>query len=291
MATNVYEIVTKRIISEMEKGIIPWHRPWCGVAEGARSYTTGKPYSLINQFLICEEGEFITFKQAQKLGGSVKKGAKYRLVVFYQPLVKEAETAEGEKKIISIPCLRYYNVFNIKDCEGIEPHNDIKPYEHTGSEAAERVISDYIANNEPLKFQNDKPSNRAYYSPSEDKVVVPMLSQYAEESEYYSTAFHELTHSTMPKSRCNRVSEGKIAAFGDEVYSREELVAEIGANFLCNTLGINTKQSDRNSVAYLQNWIAALKSDSKMIIWAASRAEKAANYILGITAESEDSEK
>ena len=205
--------------------------------------------------------------------------------------MKEIETVEGEKKYINIPFLRYYNVFNIADCEGIEPHKERKMYEHTGNEAAEQVINDYVERNKPLKLQNDKPSNKAYYSPSEDKVVLPMLSQYAEESEYYSTAFHELTHSTMPKSRCNRVSEGKIAAFGDAVYSREELVAEIGANFLCNTLGINTKQSDRNSVAYLQNWIAALKSDSKMIIWAASRAEKAANYILGITAESEDSEK
>ena len=291
MGTNVYEIVTKRIISEMEKGIIPWHRPWCGVAEGARSYTTGKPYSLINQFLIAEAGEYITFKQAQKLGGSVKKGAKSKLVVFYQSLVKEAETAEGEKKIINIPCLRYYNVFNIKDCEGIEPHNDIKPYEHTGSEAAERVISEYIANNEPLQLQNDKPSNRAYYSLSEDKVVLPMLSQYAEESEYYSTAFHELTHSTMPKSRCNRVSEGKIAAFGDEVYSREELVAELGSSYICGKLGITTDTSEKNSAGYIQSWFNSLKNDKKMIVWAASRAEKAANYILGITAESEEDEK
>lgn len=290
MATNVYQIVTDRIISEMEKGIIPWHRPWFGVSTGARSYITGQPYSLINQFLIGDEGEYITFKQAQKLGGSVKKGAKSKLVVYYQPLVKEIETAEGEKKFINIPFLRYYNVFNIKDCEGIEPHKERKMYEHTGIEAAEHVITDYVERNKPLKLQNDKPSNRAYYSPSEDKVVLPMLGQYADVSEYYSTAFHELTHSTMPKSRCNRVSEGKIAAFGDENYSREELVAEIGSNFICNTLGINSKQSDRNSVAYLQNWIAALKSDSKMIIWAASRAEKAANYILGINPEKEEVE-
>ena len=291
MKTDIYQIITDRIIKQLEKGIIPWHKPWHGVADGARSYITGKPYSLLNQMLLEDDGEYITYNQAKKLGGNVRKGAKSKFVVFYQTFLKEVENKEGEKKMISIPVLRYYNVFNVADCDGIEPHTDFKPIEHKGIEEAERVISDYIANNEPLKLQNDKPSNKAYYSPSEDKVVLPMLGQYADESEYYSTAFHELTHSTMPKNRCNRVSEGKIAAFGDENYSREELVAEIGANFLCNTLGINSKQSDRNSVAYLQNWIAALKSDSKMIIWAASRAEKAVNYILGITAESEEGEK
>ena len=291
MKTDIYQIITDRIIKQLENGIIPWRKPWHGVADGARSYITGKPYSLLNQILLEDDGEYITFNQAKKLGGNVRKGAKSKFVVFYLPFLKEVENKDGEKKMISIPVLRYYNVFNVADCEGIEPHNDFKPIEHKGIEEAERVINEYIANNEPLKLQNDKPSNRAYYSPSEDKVVLPMLSQYDNESEYYSTAFHELTHSTLKADRCNRVKENELSFFGNHQYSREELVAELGSSYICGQLGITTDTSEKNSAGYIQSWLQSLKNDKKMIVWAASRAEKAANYILGITAESEEGEK
>lgn len=291
MKTDIYQIITDRIVKQLENGIIPWRKPWHGVADGARSYITGKPYSLLNQILLEDDGEYITYNQAQKLGGNVRKGAKSKFVVFYQTFLKEVENKDGEKKIITIPVLRYYNVFNVADCDGIEPHTDFKPIEHNGIEEAERVINNYIANNEPLKLQNDKPSNRAYYSPSEDKVVLPMLSQYDNESEYYSTAFHELTHSTMPKSRCNRVKENELSFFSNHQYSREELVAELGSSYICGQLGITTDTSEKNSAGYIQSWLQSLKNDKKMIVWAASRAEKAANYILGITAESEEGGK
>ena len=147
-------------------------------------------------------------------------------------------------------------------------------------EAAEKVIADYLSRQPKLRFQNDKPSNRAYYSPGQDMVVVPMLSQYAIPAEYYSTTFHELTHSTIPASRCDRVSENASAFFGNEDYSREELVAEIGSAMLCNRTGIEVEKAFRNSVAYIKGWLKALKDDPKMIVWAAGRAEKAAKFIL-----------
>ena len=141
-------------------------------------------------------------------------------------------------------------------------------------------VTDYLSRQPRLRFQNDKPSNRAYYSPSQDMVVVPMLSQYGITAEYYSTAFHELTHSTIPADRCDRVTENTNAFFGNEDYSREALEAEIGSAMLCNRVGIDCEKAFRNSVAYIQGWLNALKNDPKMIVWAAGRAEKAAKFIL-----------
>ena len=147
-------------------------------------------------------------------------------------------------------------------------------------DAAEAVISGYIGREEGLKFQNDKPSSKAYYSPSTDAVVVPMAAQYTELAEYYSTTFHELVHSTMKTSRCNREAENKNSFFGNHEYSREELVAEMGAAMLCTAVGVSIDKAFNNSVAYIQGWLKALQNDVKMIVWAAKRAEAAAKYIL-----------
>ena len=296
MKTNVYQLVTDRIISEMEKGIIPWHQPWTGASledGGAINYVTRKPYSVINQFLLGKPGEWLTFKQCKQLGGSVKKGAKAGMVCFYTIAKHKQEVKEivnGDCIVteceIGIPVLKYYNVFHIDDCIGIESKSDatdeqesrIKPVEK-----ADAIIDGYISRETHLTFHNDKVSGQAYYSPATDTVVVPMLSQHEIVEEYYSTTFHELTHSTMTAGRCDRKSEQKgVAAFGTEDYSREELVAEIGSAMLCNRAGLDNDKAFRNSVAYMQGWLKRLKNDSRMILWAASRAEKAAKYILGI---------
>jgi antirestriction protein ArdC len=285
---NVYQMVTDKVIEQMNKGIIPWHRPWNGVADGAINYVTRKPYSLLNQMLLGRDGEWLTWKQVQQQGGKIKKGAKAGIVVFYGKYVyTKEEKQDGEEVTImqehTIPVLKYYHVFHIEDCTGIEsklageqPGNTVEP-----AEQAEAIINAYVEREKPLKFQNDKPSNRAFYRPSDDLVVVPMLSQYTEAEEYYSTTFHELTHSTMTEWRCNRKAENKMAAFGSADYSREELVAELGAAMLCTVTNIDNRKAFRNSVAYIQGWLRALKNDNKMIVWAASRAEKAARYIIG----------
>lgn len=285
---NVYQMVTDKVIEQMNKGIIPWHRPWNGVADGAINYVTRKPYSLLNQMLLGRDGEWLTFKQIQQQGGKIKKGAKAGIVVFYGKFTYTKETKQDGSEVTvmeehTIPVLKYYNVFHIEDCTGIEsklnseqPESTVEP-----AEQAEAIINAYVEREKTLKFQNDKPSNRAYYSPSTDEVVVPMLSQYTEVEEYYSTTFHELTHSTMSESRCNRKADMKQAAFGSKDYSREELVAELGAAMLCTVTNIDSSKAFRNSVAYIQGWLRALKNDNKMIVWAASRAEKAARYIMG----------
>jgi len=294
--TNVYQMVTDRIVAQMEKGIVPWQKPWGGVADWAISYESRKPYSLINQFLLEKPGEYLTWNQIKAHNGNVKKGAKSKFVVFFSfvPDKKALATKEGkaaaegrtlsdrERKSCTFPILKYYTVFHIEDVEGVESKiKELDPAETINPiETAEQVIAAYLEREVTLKFHNDKPSGRAYYSPSSDEVVVPMLSQFQLPEEYYSTAFHEFTHSTIPASRCNREAENAFAFFGNHDYSREELVAEIGAAMLCSHCGIESKASFNNSVAYLQNWLEALKNDNKMIVWAAARAEKAAKYIL-----------
>lgn len=308
MALNVYQMVTDRIVEEMEKGIIPWQKPWTGMPctttedGGAINYVSRRPYSLLNQFLLGKPGEWLSWKQIQDLKGKVKKGAHGSFVVFYtvSHYVKKDEQGNpildenGKEQLITWPILKYYNVFHLDDVEGIESKLEkveggekveAQPTEEGLIESAEKVIADYLARETALKFINGTPSDKAYYSPSRDLVQVPMLAQYEEPAEYYSTTFHEFTHSTMKKSRCDREEENRGAFFGNGDYSREELVAEIGAAMLCNQTGIDCGKAFKNSIAYLQSWIKALKNDNKMIVWAAARAEKAARFILNDIAE------
>lgn len=285
---NVYQMVTDRITAQLEQGNIPWRKPWTGVSAdegGAVNYVSRRPYSLINQLILGKPGEYLTWRQVDELGGKVRKGAKAGFVVFFKNITIQDKTfinpENGEPETKTIPLLRYYNVFHLDDVEGIETKitrgeaPKVQPLE-----AAEKAIADYLSRQPGLRFQNDKQSNRAYYSLLEDMVVVPMLSQYRIPEEYYSTTFHELTHSTIPESRCDRKAENARTFFGNEEYSREELVAEIGSAMLCNRLGIESARAFKNSVAYIKSWLGALKNDPKMIIWAAGRAEKAAKFIL-----------
>ncbi len=277
--TNVYQMVTDRIIEELEKGVIPWNKPWTGVRSGAYNRISKKPYSLINQMLLKHNGEYATFKQWQQLGGHIRKGEKSEIIVFWKIYEKETTNDNGEKEIQKIPMLRYYNVFHISQVDGVEPlqepFNDVKPIE-----SADKVIIDYVAR-EHIDFQEIK-SDKAFYNPSHDKVVVPLKEQYKNINEYYSTTFHELTHSTGHKTRLDRLTDNKVAAFGSETYSKEELIAEIGSTTILNTLGIETNSTFKNSVAYIQSWLQVLKNDNKFIVSAAGKAEKAVNYILGI---------
>lgn len=282
MATkiNVYDMVTDRIIAELEKGNIPWRwqRPWTGVRSGAYNRITKKPYSIINQMLLKHSGEYATFKQWTDMGGHIRKGEKSEIVVFWKIFEsKETNPDTGEIEIKKIPLLRYYNVFHISQVEGIKPlevpFKEVEPIEE-----AEKIITMYV-NREHLDFK-ELPSNKAFYSPSCDRVVVPMKEQYENINEYYSTTFHELTHSTGHKNRLDRLETGAVASFGSEEYSKEELVAEIGSATLMNVTGIETPKTFKNSTAYIQGWLQVLKNDNKFIVSASSKAEKAVNYIL-----------
>lgn len=274
---NVYEMVTERIIAELEKGVIPWKKPWTGARSGAFNRISKKPYSIINQILLKHAGEYATFKQWSELGGHIRKGEKSEMVVFWKIFEKEETNEEtGEKEVKKIPMLRYYNVFHISQVEGVEPL--VMPFaEVEPIEEADKIITEYVER-EHITF-DECASNEAFYSPSRDRVVVPMKEQYTNINEYYSTTFHELTHSTGHKNRLDRLHTGADAAFGSETYSKEELVAEIGSASIMNLLGIETPQTFKNSAAYIKNWLSVLKNDNKFIVSASSKAEKAVNYI------------
>lgn len=258
---KVYEMVTDRIIAELEKGRIPWNKPWTGVRDGAYNRISKKPYSLINQMLLNHNGEYATFRQWQDLGGHIRKSEKSEIIVFWKIYEKEEINDNRERNIQKIPLLRYYNVFHISQVEGVEPlsgkelNNDIQPIE-----SADKVIVDYVTR-EHINFQETK-SNKAFYSPATDKVVVPLKKQYHSINEYYSTTFHELIHSTGHKTRLNRLGNGTVASFGSEKYSKEELVAEIGSATILNALCIETPKTLKNSAAYIQNWLQVLKNDN-----------------------------
>ena len=272
---DIYAAVTERIIEQMEQGVIAWQKPW--VSNGkAVSHATGKPYSLLNQMLLGRPGEYLTFKQCQAAGGKVKKGEKAQLVVFWKWIEQEdAET--GEKK--EVPFLRYYNVFHIDQCEGISAkHTQEKALPDGAStvEHAQDIIYDYLGR-EGVKLSHQE-GDRAFYRPATDEIVLPIRKQFVSTAEYYSTLFHELAYSTGHPSRLNRLD--KIAAFGSDVYSKEELVAEIGAAALVNHCGLETSTSLRNNAAYIENWLSVLKGDKRFIVSAAGKAEKAINLIL-----------
>lgn len=297
---DAYQMVTDKICALLESGLIPWVKPWSSAVNGAWSRSTGSMYSLLNQWLLADpnkkyktmdeilndvSGEWLTFEQAQQLGGHVKKGEKGRKVVFFKIWEKETDELDddGNKKVKKFPVLRAYTVFKISQCEGIEQKhhtNTETTYTFTADQTADEILNNYV-NREGITLSIVK-GDRAYYSPVLDTIVLPKQEQFKNSKEWYSTAFHEATHSTGHESRLNRFNDSKVAAFGDESYSTEELVAEIGSASILATLGIDTEGTLRNSAAYIQSWLKALKNDKKMIVVAASRAEKAIRRILNI---------
>ena len=288
MAVDVYKMVTDRILELLSQGEIPWTKPWVGGNSTAISYTSRKPYSLLNQMLLGAPGEYITFNQCKKLGGYVNKGAKSKSVVFWKMLVKTTHE-NGKDNVQVIPFLRYYHVFNIADCTGIEsklPKVELNSV--PADERAEAAIADYVARS-GIGYHLQS-QNRAYYSPAEDAVYLPLMEQFKSAAGFYETALHELTHSTGHSSRLDRFS-GEKAYFGNEVYSKEELVAEIGSASLMNMLGLETDATIKNNAAYVQSWMKALQNDPRMVVGAASKAQKAVELIMNIqTADNEGEE-
>lgn len=281
MSFDIYAAVTDRIIAQLEYGIIPWNKPWTGLQSGAVSGATGKPYSLLNQMLLGKPGEWYTWSQIQKLGGKVRKGEKSSMVVFWKQIpIKEEDPATGGKVERLIPMLKYFNVFHVDQCEGIEAKTiDPDAIDPATDKTADSIIADYL-NRSGVTLEHRK-GDDAFYRPADDLVVLPIRQQFQSMAEYYSTAFHELTHSTGHSSRLNRLT-GK-AFFGNEEYSREELVAEIGAAALMNHCGVETGSSFRNSTAYIQSWLRALRNDKRMIVSASGAAAKAFDLITGNT--------
>lgn len=277
---DIYEEITNRIIAQLEKGEIPWRKPWSGLTSGAYNRISKKQYSLLNQMLLAHDGEYATFKQWSDLGGKVRKGEKSEIVVFWKMLETTETNAKGEQVKTTIPFLRYINVFHISQIEGVEPLKAAEPVHHEPIEQAEKIKLDYVE--KTCISIKEIVTDDAFYSPMLDFIQIPCREQYREINEFYGTLFHEMIHSTGHETRLNRLTEtGKHASFGTQDYSKEELVAEIGSSTLLNITGIESEKSFKNNVGYIQSWLKVLKNDKKFIVSASSKAEKAVKYIVG----------
>jgi antirestriction protein ArdC len=282
MKRSVAEIITEQIINRLEEGNIPWRKPWNGEANAPRNLVTGKPYRGINAFLLACTGfsspYFLTFKQVQEKGGQVKEGARSFPVVFWSTVTTEDRETGDEK---NIPFLRYYRVFSVEQTSLPVPELPQVEREFNAIEEAEQIVTAM-----PMRPEIRTGEAKAYYVPLYDYINMPRKGLFHSDAEYYSALFHELGHSTGHMSRLARKSVMESTYFGSHDYSKEELVAEMTAAFLCGECGIDSKTID-NSAAYIRGWIKALKSrDNKnLVITAASAAQKAYDFILNLKSE------
>jgi antirestriction protein ArdC len=277
---SVYQIVTEQIIKQLESGVAPWHRPWR--TEPPCNLISGKEYRGINPFLLAPQGYgsryWLTFNQANKLGGHIRKGEKSSIVTFWKiGEERVVKSTDGTERKTHPFLLRFYHVFNIEQTEGIAEKLGLgKASPRIPSlDQCQAIVSGIP--NRPAITQD----GRAWYRPSTDTVGIPSRSAFNSAEEYYSTLFHELTHSTGHTSRIGREGIEQLNTFGSDSYSKEELVAEMGAAMLCGVTGI-VPATLSNSAAYLNSWIDRLRGDSQLIVSAASQAQKAADYIQGV---------
>ncbi len=273
-----YDHITERIVSLLEQGTVPWHKPWKAQTGLPRNFITKRPYRGVNVFLLLamsyEAPYWLTFRQAQELGGNVRKGEKSCPVVFWKQMTLEDEESDEKR---TIPLLRLYHVFNVTQCEGLRNIPET-PTPAAILPAKPEDIVEKMPKRPTIKHGRTK----AFYDPSEDYVGMPDRARFDHEAEYYSTLFHELIHSTGHDSRLNRSTLTAKAGFGSNPYSKEELIAELGAAFLCGQADIVERTLD-NSAAYVKSWLEQLRNDKALIVHAAAQAQKAADYILGTT--------
>jgi len=275
MASTVYQIVTDRIIKLLEQGVCPWRRPWKSTL--AQNLVSRNPYQGINSLVLnslaFDSPYWLTFKQARDFGGNVKRGEHGTPVIFWKWLEREA--ADGKRE--TFPMLRYYTVFNVGQCEGLADKLPGTPAAAREILPCESVIASY----------RDGPGihvdggDRAFYQPSTDSVHMPRRESLESPESWYSILFHELTHSTGHEKRLARFESPDQFLFASTSYSKEELVAEMGAAFLCGETGVS--RTLENSAAYLESWMRALRQskNSRLIVEAAGKAQKAADLILG----------
>lgn len=306
---DLFNEVTTSVITALESGTIPWERPWANASGSKRhfprSVSTGKVYSGINIFTMFlshrwECPWYLTFRQAKKLGGSVRGGEKGTMVVFWKMLkVDETDEATGQKTKKTIPMLRNFTVFNVEQCD--LPDDAIERLAKRLDRIAPKAppkreieilkdaqgISDAYTDRSGVAVNHG--GSRAYYSPAQDYIQMPDQHTFNTDHAYYATLFHEEAHSTGHESRLNRIKT--TANFGSEDYSREELTAEMGAAFLCAVTGISKPEVDGNRDAYIASWIKALKDDERALVVAAGKAQKAADYILAAKDEGDEGEE
>jgi len=281
MSNTVYQDVTNSIIEQLEKGAIPWVKPWRADSSADKNLLSQKPYQGINRLILGLSGMvnkydvpvWASYKQWESIGGNVRKGEKGTRIVFFSKVDKENKQT-GDKESYSV--LKAYWVFNASQIDGIDiVPAAVEPKPFSPIDGAESRI---IKTGAALSHGGDA----AFYAPSVDRIQLPNKGTFNSEANYYATAFHELVHWTGAKHRLDRnLDKGR---FGNPAYAFEELVAEMGAAFLCQDYGI---QGELRHAGYIQSWLKALRDDSKAVFKAAALAQKAADYLNMLDATSE----
>jgi antirestriction protein ArdC len=278
---DVYQLVTDQVIALLEKGIVPWQKPW-NSAGMPMNLVSKRPYRGINLWLLnalsYELNLWVTFEQLKKIGGSVIKGEHGQIVVFWKMVKKVPEELDGTGKAKMVPLLQYYKVYNVAQCRNV-PKNLI-PVVDASVEPIDPImeceaILTAIADMPLIRFQG----KQAYYNVENDEIVLPKMKDFKSSPAYYSTLYHELIHASGAEKRLHRKTLTDMVPFGTPSYALEELIAEMGSAFLCRFSGILPAEIS-NTVAYLDNWLEVLKGDKRFIIAASGQAQKAVDFLL-----------
>ncbi|MCU0347065.1 MAG: zincin-like metallopeptidase domain-containing protein [Saprospiraceae bacterium] len=282
-STDKFQEMTARIITQLESGVVPWRKTWNRIQMGAPcNHFSGHIYTGINAFILSDFDvpRFATFKQASDAGHRIRKGAKSLPVYFWKMLFfdangKRVDTRKEAEKVV--PFVYEYRVFNVLDIEDftVDMFKDEQPEPPARILVCRQAwdVCEAVLTANPHELRPGEPA----YNPTLDVVKMPALTDFQSKKHYYLTYFHELSHWTGHPNRLNRIEPSK---FGDERYSREELVAEMSACFLCAHCGIVMEELVENSAAYLQSWIATLNGDARLLMTAASAAQRAADFLL-----------
>lgn len=277
--SKAYSVVTDRILALLDAGELPpWRRTW-SAAEAPQSIR-GHKYRGINLLMTAcapySDPRWLTFRQCREMGARVRKGEKATPIVLWKWLHRETINDAGERERVKVPLLRYYNVFNVDQTTlELDPVAESERRDHDPHEWSERIIAGYLERGGPSLAHDGR--GRNFYRPADDSVHLTEAELFATGSDYYSTAFHELAHSTGHEKRLGRY----FGLFGSDPYAREELVAEMAAAFLRAEAGLDAPTHLENSAAYIAGWSKKIRSDERLVVIAAAQAQKAADLILG----------
>ena len=285
MSDTIHRMVTERMIAALDRGTVPWRKPWHAAAGRPRSMSTGQPYRGVNVFLLgltaAEEGYaspyWGTYRQISDLGGQVRRGERSTLAIFW----KQAEHAEpdpqtGEPATRQLPVLRYYRVFNAAQAGHLPGRFYPAPGQHAQIAEPQEVLDRYLAEGPQLLHV---PGDRADYHPASDTIRLPLRSQFRAAEDYYATAFHEAGHSTGHPDRLNRPGIAAFDHFGSGQYAREELAAQMTSSLMCAQTGIDNPEIFGNSASYIAGWLSALNDNKRLVITAAAQAQHATDLI------------
>ena len=281
---DIYEKVTDLICQKLEAGVVPWQMPFKTASSLPRNLVSKKVYRGFNFFYLLSfnfpRPWFLSWNQVQELGGHVRKGEKALLVVFWKMLDNASyNPTEPKGESRQIPFLRYYYVYNIDSVDGIDParipSNEAFDHEFDHIGACDELVERWT---DSPRIENTH--DKAAYAPLRDLVMMPSPRTFISDEMYYSVLFHEICHATGNASRTGRHARFPDHRFGSQDYSAEELVAEMGAAYLCALCGIENTATLNNSAAYIQSWMREFRNNPKMIMQASTMAQAAVDYIL-----------